>query len=304
MTFLNFNIYIVVVRIVRCISTISVHKVTLETPHHYWQIIRIPLLQTGIWILRMSCWSCSMSLLTFTSCGTSPYCCWVGTCSESKKFACEHWCRWTCSGVTFVLQMRVDFSLKKNQNAGSSGLTTGNAFYFWQGTGKARYTVWVVTIHGVVYRVEISGAASGWRLSSNQQMDLSPDIQRLLHVTTSSTSQRNHVTAFATTSHILCLGGQSGSIICAPFGTASHSSGAGRILAIQWRQTPAELNRLGLETVCTHSLWFSSGWCSQWTEYASCLLSNLIDRADIVDCKRWRLCDSDLQWEIAWSCHS
>lgn len=32
MTFLNFILYIVVVRIVRCIATISLHKVTLETP--------------------------------------------------------------------------------------------------------------------------------------------------------------------------------------------------------------------------------------------------------------------------------
>jgi hypothetical protein len=220
----------------------------------------------------MSCWSCSMCLLTFSSCGTSPYHCWVGTCSENKKFTCEHWCRWICSRVIFALQMRVDFShLKKNQNAGSSGLTNVNAVYFWQGTGKARYTVWVVTIHGVVYRVEISGAASGWRLSSNQQIDLSPDIQRLLHVTTSSTSQRNHVTAFATTSHILCLGGQSGSIVCAPFGTASHSSGAGKIFGSTMKAYSSWIEQIRLWN-CVHPFFMVSKWMVSAMDWI-CLMS-------------------------------
>lgn len=82
-----------------------------------------------------------------------------------------------------------------------------------QVTGKTRYIVWVLTVGGVVYRVQISGAASGWMLCGNQQHDVSADVQRL-----------HEVTAFAATPQVACLGGRTGSISCVPFGTGSLSS--------------------------------------------------------------------------------
>lgn len=87
--------------------------------------------------------------------------------------------------------------------------------------GKAQYVVWVLTVGGVIYRVHVTGAAAGWMLCGNQQHDASVDIQRM-----------HEVTAFAVTPNVFCLGGQTGSIICVPFGTGSPStSGAGELLA-------------------------------------------------------------------------
>ena len=83
-----------------------------------------------------------------------------------------------------------------------------------QTAGKARYTVWVLTAGGVVYRIQVSGAASGWMLCGNQQHDVSADVQRM-----------HEVTAFAATPEILCLGGRSGSIICVLFGIGSPEAG-------------------------------------------------------------------------------
>lgn len=82
-----------------------------------------------------------------------------------------------------------------------------------QVTGKIRYFVWVLTAGGVVYRVQVSGAASGWMLYGNQQHDVSADVQRL-----------HEVTAFAATPLVACLGGRTGSITCVPFGAGSLSS--------------------------------------------------------------------------------
>lgn len=79
--------------------------------------------------------------------------------------------------------------------------------------------VWVVTVGGVVYRLHVTAAGGSWMMCSDlQQHEVRSDVQRL-----------HHVTAFAATSHHLCLGGHSGSIICVPFDTSSHSSGAGTI---------------------------------------------------------------------------
>jgi len=82
-----------------------------------------------------------------------------------------------------------------------------------QVTGKTRYIVWVLTAGGVVYRVQVSGAASGWMLCGNQQQDVSADVQRL-----------HEITAFAATPQDACLGGRTGSITCVPFGAGSLSS--------------------------------------------------------------------------------
>ncbi|XP_024389835.1 nuclear pore complex protein NUP160 isoform X1 [Physcomitrium patens] len=79
--------------------------------------------------------------------------------------------------------------------------------------GKAQYVVWVLTVGGVIYRVHVTGAAAGWMLCGNQQHDASVDIQRM-----------HEVTAFAVTPNVFCLGGQTGSIICVPFGTGSPST--------------------------------------------------------------------------------
>lgn len=76
--------------------------------------------------------------------------------------------------------------------------------------GKSRYIVWVLTAGGVVYRIQVSGAASGWMLCGNQQHDVSADVQRM-----------HEVTAFAAAPEVLCLGGRTGSITCVPFGIGS-----------------------------------------------------------------------------------
>ncbi|KAG0622512.1 hypothetical protein M758_3G102700 [Ceratodon purpureus] len=85
----------------------------------------------------------------------------------------------------------------------------------FQIAGKSRYIVSVLTAGGVVYRIQVSGAASGWMLCGNQQHDVSPDVQRM-----------HEVTAFAATPEILCLGGRTGSITCVPFGTGSPEAEA------------------------------------------------------------------------------
>jgi len=82
-----------------------------------------------------------------------------------------------------------------------------------QATGKTRYIVWVLTAGGVVYRVQVSGASSGWMLCGNQQRDASADVQRL-----------HEVTAFAATPQVACLGGRTGSISGVPFGDGSLSA--------------------------------------------------------------------------------
>lgn len=92
-----------------------------------------------------------------------------------------------------------------------------------QVTGKTRYIVWVVTAGGVVYRVEVSGAASGWMLCNNQQQDMSADVQRL-----------HDITSFAATPLVACLGGRTGSITCVPFRGGSLSSAeAGKSEALE-----------------------------------------------------------------------
>ncbi|CAM6030468.1 unnamed protein product [Sphagnum balticum] len=80
--------------------------------------------------------------------------------------------------------------------------------------GKSGYIVWVVTVRGVVYRMRLLGAAGSWMLCGEpQQHEVHGELPRLQYITT-----------FAATPEMLCLGGQSGSIICISFGTSSHTS--------------------------------------------------------------------------------
>ncbi len=88
--------------------------------------------------------------------------------------------------------------------------------------GKSGYIVWVVTVRGVVYRMRLLGAAGSWMLCGEpQQHEVHGELPRLQSITT-----------FAATPEMLCLGGESGSIICISLGTSSHTSPPGIVLQL------------------------------------------------------------------------